>query len=255
MLSSVKTPKGKNPKSRVFNTVAITRETCECGKRCDKKGDHRVSCSSRVKLRATPLENMWARVLKEAGARVKPNVLLRDLNLGVTDNRNIEVVAYGLPLFGGLPIALDCTLVSVLHQDGSPWPKTAQESGVRAEACREEKEGTYPEFHNSGRARLVVAAMEVGGRWSEESCAFLRMLAASRASRLPPVLRRQATLGYLNRWSSMLACAAQRATAASLYDKDTQVYTGVADPIPTAVDVAGEARYIDGPEFSRLPSR
>ena len=45
-----------------------------------------------------------ARACYEAGARVATNVALRDLNLGVpiSDGRRLEVVANGLPAFGGI---------------------------------------------------------------------------------------------------------------------------------------------------------
>ena len=44
-----------------------------------------------------------ARICREAGARVKENQFLRDLNVTVpiSDNRRIEVIANGLPLWGG----------------------------------------------------------------------------------------------------------------------------------------------------------
>ena len=50
------------------------------------------------------------------------NVVVRDLDLmgpGVADGRRLEVVVNGLPLFGGSQIAVDTTLVSALHSDGT----------------------------------------------------------------------------------------------------------------------------------------
>ena len=47
---------------------------------------------------------MVARICREAGGRVTTNVFVRNLDLvgpGVEDNRRLEVVADGLPLFGG----------------------------------------------------------------------------------------------------------------------------------------------------------
>ena len=38
---------------------------------------------------------------------------------------------------------------------------------------RKRKETRYPELHRSPRCQLVVAGMEVGGRWSEEAWNFL----------------------------------------------------------------------------------
>ena len=81
-----------------------------------------VGCG-RLKLRAVPLEKMWARVLREAGARVREHFYLRNAGMGTIspqDGRHIEIVATGLPLFRGVPLAVDATLVSPLHVDGSP---------------------------------------------------------------------------------------------------------------------------------------
>ena len=51
------------------------------------------------------------------------NVMIRDMDLPVPEargGRRIEIVADGLPLFGGAQLAVDVTLVSPLHCDGSP---------------------------------------------------------------------------------------------------------------------------------------
>ena len=50
---------------------------------------------------------MVARICREAGGRVTTNVFVRNLDLvgpGVEDNRRLEVVADGLPLFRRCPI-------------------------------------------------------------------------------------------------------------------------------------------------------
>ena len=56
-----------------------------------------------------------ARSCREAGARVKENQLLRDLNIvaQADDQRKIEVIANGLPFWGGKQVAID-TVVSAL---------------------------------------------------------------------------------------------------------------------------------------------
>ena len=58
-------------------------------------------------FRGFSLETAAARVCREAGARVSVNVFLRDLDLPVpcTDARRLEIVADGLPLFGGAQLA------------------------------------------------------------------------------------------------------------------------------------------------------
>ena len=49
--------------------------------------------------------------------------MMRDLDLPVPharDQRRLEIVADGLPLFGSVQLAIDTTLVSPLHCDGTP---------------------------------------------------------------------------------------------------------------------------------------
>ena len=48
------------------------------------------------------------------------NVFLRDLDLPVAqqDGRRLEIVADGLPLFGGARLAIDTTLVTSVRADG-----------------------------------------------------------------------------------------------------------------------------------------
>ena len=55
-----------------------------------------------------------------------------------------------------------------------------------------------------GRARLVVLAAEVGGRWNAETAQFLTALARARAQEVPLVLQGRAEAGR----SSILACTA-----------------------------------------------
>ena len=101
------------------------------------------------------------RLCREGGARVATNVMLRDLDLPVPvarGGRRLEIIADGLPLFGGAQLAVDATLVSPLHCDGSARPGAAH-TAVLALA-RRRKERTYPELIG----RNVVLAGEIGGR-------------------------------------------------------------------------------------------
>ena len=70
---------------------------------------------SEVELaRGAALESAGARVCREAGARVSTNVFVRDLDIATfntIDSRRLEVVADGLPLFGGAQLAIDTMLV------------------------------------------------------------------------------------------------------------------------------------------------
>ena len=79
------------------------------------------------------------------------------------------------------------------------------------EVAPRRKETTYPELSGEGgRARLVVLAAEVGGRWNSETAQFLTALARARAQEVPLVLHGWAEAAWV-RWSAILACTAARA--------------------------------------------
>ena len=168
--------------------------------------------------RGFALESAVARVCREAGARVSVNVFLRDLDLpvGAMDQRWIEVIVEGLPVFHGAQLAIDATLVSPLRADGEPHRRCPFEDGVALTLARRRKERTCPELTGSGRAKLVVIAGETGGRFSEETQTFLRLLAQAKTRSIPKVLRARARQSWLHRWGSILSCAAARAFACSL---------------------------------------
>ena len=135
----------------------------------DVYGDRAASCgvSGRIKLRSAPVEKVWARILRGAGGRVRERVLLRDTavaNIDPSDGRHIEIVVTGLPFAHGIPIAVDCTVVSPLHADGSPWPNAETRLGASFARAIASKHTTYPELVASNVLRLLVAASEVGGR-------------------------------------------------------------------------------------------
>ena len=139
-----------------------------CRHELDPMGDHWASCmrTGRVRRRARPLERAWARIFREAGGRVLENVFVRDLGIaGVRpgDARRLEVVATGLPLARGVPLAVDATMVSVLHCDGSPWARADQTPGVALGRAENSKNATYPELVASSTALLTTLACEVGG--------------------------------------------------------------------------------------------
>ena len=86
--------------------LPLTEASCEgCGSVLDALGRHRASCpvTGRLRIRAGPVERTLARIFREAGARVRFNAFLRDMNIGVPagDGRRIEVLAQDLPCFGG----------------------------------------------------------------------------------------------------------------------------------------------------------
>ena len=226
--------------------LPLAEATCEgCGRSLDTRGSHRASCtaSGRVKRRATAPERALARVCREAGAVVRTNAKLKDMNLATTvaDGRLIEVLAQGLPLQAGTQLAVDITLRSVLTATGDPHPRAATVNGVVADGARRDKEEQYPELLTSRRCALVVVGIETGGRWSTEAAAFLEALAHARARDTPPALRFAAALAWQRRWSRLLSTACAKAFAHSL--------------VAPAGDLAAGA--VDGstPELSDLLSR
>ena len=107
------------------------------------------------------------------------------------DGREIEVVANGLPLWGGAQLAVDTTLVCSLSREGEPRPETLKKAGAAMAEARKRKKTRYPELQGA-RCRLVVTAMKVGGRWSEEAHDFVADLAAARARYAPRLLKASA---------------------------------------------------------------
>ena len=98
----------------------------------------------------------------------------------------MEIIADGFLLFGGAQLAVDATLVSPLHCDGSARPGAAHTDGAVLALARKRKERTYPELiGRNARARLVVLAGEIGGRWSSETNTFVRSLARPKLKRSP----------------------------------------------------------------------
>ena len=82
---------------------------------------------------------------------------------------------------------------------------------------RRRKERAYPELVRAHRCRLVVLAVEVGGRWSDEAASFIRSLARARALEAPARLRPSVVSALVARWSAQLTHAAMTAFASSLF--------------------------------------
>ena len=207
---------------------------CEgCGEQVDSEGLHYTCCTrtGRIRRRAMPIERSVARICREAGATVRTNVLLRDMNIGVAadDGRQLEVLAQGLPCFAGAQLAIDVTLRSSVTACGAPRARAAEENEATCIDARRDKEIKYNELVESNRCRLVVLALEVGGRCSTETVAFLEALAWARARSSPPLVRFAAALGWRRRWLRILACSAARAWAESVTAPGDQVWGACAD--------------------------
>ena len=169
------------------------------------------------------MQGFWDGGCREAGARVSTNVRVQDMDLsprGDADNRRIEVVADGLPLFHGAQLAIDTTLVSPLSRNGAAKRQCAGTDSAAMVQARRRKERTYPGLAQAhGRARLVVLACEVGGRWYGESLRFLHFVAEAKVRDEPEEFRDLVKRAWMKRWSSLLACTAARAHALSLLER------------------------------------
>ena len=181
---------------------------------------HKATCSTIRVLsrRGFAVENAVAQICREGGARVSTNIFLRDVDLDLehvsTDGRRLEVVAEGLSLFGCSQLALDATLVSALHGLGIHRKNADKADGIALREARRHKERSYPELQGrNGRVRMVVIAGEVGGRWSEETKAFLWSLACEKSRSEARVLRGSVRAAWYRR------CRAAKAVALSLLER------------------------------------
>ena len=112
--------------------------------------------------------------------------------------------------------SIDTTMVSPLHSNGFAR-RASDREGLALEVARRRKEMIYPELAGEGgRARLVVLATEVGGRWSSEAAFFLSFLAWAKI-RLPEELQGDAAR-WTRRWQRLLSCVAAKAFVQSLLD-------------------------------------
>ena len=246
---------------RLWLPLPPSSRNFRCGRLLDVLGHHRAACAEAGVLgrRGFALESVAARICREAGARVGTNVMVRDMDSlpqSHLDTRRLEVVADGLPLFHGAQSAIDTTMVSAVRRDGLPRPRSVRDDGAALATARRLKERTHPELTGQfGRARLVVLACEVGGRWLGETQAFLRQLAKfkARTEALPQQSRARAAWLLWRR--TMLACSGAGALAQSLMEVRP---SGRCDgPTPTHAEVVSEHRHVSvvgwglGPLFSR----
>ena len=192
-----------------------------CQKELDCYGDRAAACptAGRLATRARPVEKTWARFLREAGARVRENVHLSDTTLlepEADDGRRVEVVASGLPLAQGVPLAVDATLVSPVRADGTPSPRAHYLPGSTFARAEKLKQTTYPELVQSSVLRLKTVACEVCGRWNSVALNLLDELATARARTEVKVLQSAASRAWRSRWTEMLAVSVQEALASTL---------------------------------------
>ena len=218
-----------------------TPARCRCQRSLDHLGDHRAACprSGALRTRGVALERAMARICCEAGASVCTNVLLNDLNTQSTrtDERRIEVIANGLPLWNGAQLAIDTTLVSPLTSQAQPRRHQRTTSGAALRIARRAKERTYPEIVGGGRARLVVVALETAGKWSQEAATLLRLMARNNTQSFPVLLRQAARHAWISRWAAHMSAAAMRSFACSLLHLPASTTNNIDGPEPFLGDI------------------
>ena len=122
---------------RLHLPLPLTVRNCWCGLPHDSRGHHRAAWTRAVVLggRGWALENVAARICREAGGRVTTNVIVWDLDMvgpHVDDARRL-----GTGFFFLAQLAVDTTPVSARRTDGSARRIAAQQDGLAAEAARQ----------------------------------------------------------------------------------------------------------------------
>ena len=91
-----------------------------------------------------------------------------DLGAPVHDSRRLKILAEGLPLYGGVQLAIDTTLVSTLIAMGPPTSAPLTLTVLSLPVVRR-------------RNQIGRPPREVAGRWVDETCRFLNLLAKTEA--------------------------------------------------------------------------
>ena len=167
---------------------------------------------------------------------MQENVYLRNTNLPhirADDNRRLEVVATGLPLYRGMPLAVDCTLTAPLHADGRPWRHADTTDGIAILRGERQKLRTYLDLVRNSRLRLTTLASETGGRWSTTCVTVVRLLAKAKARQAPEETRARVAAAWASRWWSLLGIACRKTLAATLVDDAPLLLEGVDGETPT----------------------
>ena len=137
---------------RLRMPLPLALAACRCRRGLDALGDHVAACprSGVLRSRGGPLEGAAARVCRKAGATVQQHVLLRDWTVepGRLDERRIEVIANGLPLWNRAEVAVDTdtTLVAPLTSLGAPRRIRGRIAGAALQVAHRAKERAYPEL-------------------------------------------------------------------------------------------------------------
>ena len=114
--------------------------------------------TGRIQARAKPVERVWVQILREAGATVHPQKLLREvtaLAFDPHDTRRIDALATGLPYYHGRPLFCDATLRCPNRRNGEPHPHCATTDGATFPTATADKTDKYDDVQDSPHAQLL----------------------------------------------------------------------------------------------------
>ena len=176
---------------------------------------------------------------------------VQDLDLPLragANNRRLEVVAHGLPLFHGAQLAIDTTMVSPVRRDGSRRQSTTGDGAAMVQSA-------HPEGQAHGQARLVVVACEVGGQWSGEALTFLHLLADAKVRDEPEDFREAIKSAWMRRWKTHCWRAQQQELLRCPFSEDAALVASTAWR-PHRLRWSGTTGAMRScPFLARLPSR
>ena len=106
---------------RLCLPLPLSFRRCQCGRPVDVLGHHRAACGEAGVLgrRGWPLESVAARICREAGARVRTNVYVRDMDLAT--RRTLD--GRGLEVGGRWPATFRWSTAGHRHNDGITLPQ------------------------------------------------------------------------------------------------------------------------------------
>ena len=216
----------------------FTARQCRCGRPLDACGHHRSTCAVAGVLgrRGYPLETAAAKVCRDAGARVRLNTMVRDLDLllgALLDNRRSSKTVCPCSTGHNSPSTLQWCQPS----DATAQPEEGPSTPVEP-----------PSFpREGGNNSPIPSCLEMGvvqdwwcwprkweGRWSQEARQFLVALAQAKSREAPPPLQGSVKAAWLHRWSFVFACTAARSFALSFVDG---LAPGVNGPTPSVNDM------------------
>ena len=179
--------------------LEVVESQCECGTPLDTLERHRAACprSGRLRTRAGPPERTMARICREAGATVRFNTRLREMNVAVSanDERSIEVLASGLLVHHGAQLAVDVALRCALTCGGNAHPQAASTNGV---VLTRAPSGQGEEVRRTPRVR----ALPTGGRRTGdgEGDGARKRWSSWTVLQLPAHVKRRASYGVQPSW-------------------------------------------------------